>query len=80
MFRKFSEPISNWSQEIEQELTIRKYAKGIGAAAVVGLVVGIILAKIPEKKLLKDIDNKSQNSKIIIEVQNVKDLKIERSE
>ena len=80
MFRKFSEPISNWSQEIEQELTIRKYAKGIGAAAVVGLVVGIILAKIPEKKLLKDIDNKSPNSKITIEVQNVKDLKIERSD
>ena len=80
MFRKFSEPISNWTREVEQELTMRKYAKGICAATVAGLLIGIIIAQIPKKKLLEDIDKQSLNSKITIELQNVKDLKIERSE
>jgi hypothetical protein len=76
IFTKFSDPINGWTRKMEEEITVRKFAKAIGSAAAFGLALGIIVAQKSKKKQIKDIDN----STITIDMHDVKKLRIERIE
>ena len=76
IFTKFSDPINGWARKVEEEITVRKFAKAIGSAAAFGLALGIIATQISKKKQIKD----AENSTITIDLHDVKKLRIERTE
>lgn len=79
-FRKFSNAVSALERKMEQEMTGRKFAEGLGFAAILGLVSGIIIAHKLRNKRIEDIDNKNFNSTITIEMKDLQKLRIERIE
>jgi len=78
--REFAEYINKWTRNMEQAITVRKFAEGIGSAAFIGIVIGIIIAHRPKKKTIEGLDNQTSNSTVTIEVQDLQKLIIERIE
>jgi|GEM_PF-3018897 len=78
--REFADSINKWTKNMEQAMTVRKFAEGIGSAAFIGIVIGIIIAHRPKKKTIEVLDNQTSHSTITIEVQDLKKLIIERIE
>ena len=61
-------------------MTVRKFTEGIGSAAIIGMVIGIIIARKPKKKAIEDLDKQALRSTVTIEVQDLQKLIIERIE
>ncbi|PKM71777.1 MAG: hypothetical protein CVU91_12265 [Firmicutes bacterium HGW-Firmicutes-16] len=80
ILRRFLNSVSELERKMEQAMTGRRFAEGLGVAAVLGFVIGIIAAHKPRVETIENQDNQALNSTITIELHDLQKLRIERIE
>lgn len=75
--KEYSDSISKYLRKMEQKMTVRRFAEGVGSAAIIGIVAGIVIAHKPKKKTIEYPDKQPLHSTITIEVQDLQKLIIE---